>query len=268
MVVGMKKVLLCPPTYYDIEYEINPWMHTENKVEPLRAEDEYAALKKVYEKLGVEMLEIPPVEGLPDMTYVANAGFPIGNRFIKSNFKYAQRKKEADFAKIYFEKMDFQILTIPEHIPFEGQGDLLTMGGRYFFGWGKRSSREAKDFLDQVLGTKCIDFELRDPYFYHLDMSLGPLDEQTALINPRSFTKEGLFRLKTEFPNFIETSEQDSQVIPCNVVVVDKTVVLGKGISNELQKEIQKRGFTVVQTPMDEYKKGGGSVKCCTLEFF
>jgi N-dimethylarginine dimethylaminohydrolase len=25
----MKKVLLCPPTYFDVEYEINPWMHKE-----------------------------------------------------------------------------------------------------------------------------------------------------------------------------------------------------------------------------------------------
>jgi N-dimethylarginine dimethylaminohydrolase len=27
----MKKILMCPPTAYDIEYEINPWMHMDNQ---------------------------------------------------------------------------------------------------------------------------------------------------------------------------------------------------------------------------------------------
>lgn len=31
------KVLMCRPDYFDIEYEINPWMRVENKVNYARA---------------------------------------------------------------------------------------------------------------------------------------------------------------------------------------------------------------------------------------
>ena len=185
-----------------------------------------------------------------------------------SNFRHEQRRKEADFAKRYFENLGFKIITFSENIYFEGQGDLLTIDGKYFLGWGKRSSKEAKDILNKKLGIECTDFELRDAYFYHLDMSLGPLDSKTALINPRSFTKVGLSRLQNEFPNIIETTEDDNKFMVCNLVVVDKTVVIAKGISDKLKNEIEKYGFKVCEIPMDEFRKGGGGIKCLTLEFF
>lgn len=264
----MKKILLCPPTFYDIEYEINPWMDVENKVDKRKALEEYKELKSAYQSLGAEVLEIKPVNGLPDMVYAANLGFPLGNKFALSNFRYEQRRKEAVFAKEYFEKLDFEIVKLPESVYFEGQGDLLTVGGKFFIGWGKRSSKEAKDILNNKLGIEFIDFELKDPYFYHLDMSLGPLDSKTALVNFRSFTQEGLSKLKSEFTNIIEITEEDNKFMACNLVVVDKTVVIARGISDKLKGDIKKHGFDVVEIPMDEYRKGGGSIKCLTLEFY
>lgn len=264
----MKKVLLCPPTHYGIEYEINPWMHVENKVDKKKALKEYEELKKTYQSLGVEVLEIEPVEGLPDMAYAANLGFPLKDKFIKSNFRYQQRRMEAGYARKFFEKLGSKIITIHEDCYFEGQGDLLTAGGKFFIGWGKRSSKGVKDVLNKELGIEFIDFELKDPYFYHLDMSLGPLDSKTALINFRSFTDDGRAKLKKEFPNIIEVTGEDNKFMACNLVVADGTVVVAKGISGKLKKEIKKHGFGVVEIPMDEFRKGGGSIKCLTLEFF
>ncbi len=266
--MAMKKVLLCPPTFYDIEYEINPWMHVENKVNQGKVKEEYEQLKQVYKDLHVEVLEISPAQGLPDMIYAANIGFPIGKSFIKANFRYPQRRKEAELAAAYFRKLGFEILTLPPNVFFEGQGDLLTVSGKYFFGWGKRSTKDGRDFISQMLGSKCMDFELLDPYFYHLDMSFAPLDSKTAVINPRSFTKEGLLRLKSEFPRIIETSKEDNKIIACNLLVIGKNVVIGKGISDQLRKDFDRYGFSVREVPTEEYRKGGGSVKCVTLEFF
>lgn len=265
---SMKKVLLCPPTYYNIEYEINPWMHVENKVNKEKVLQEYEELKKTYESLGLEVLEIEPVKGLPDMVYAANIGFPLGDKFVVSNFRYPQRQEESKYAKKFFENLGFKIIELPQNIYFEGQGDLLTSGGKYFMGWGKRSSEEAVEILNKELGINCMDFELKDPYFYHLDMSLGSLDSKTAVINPRSFTEEGLLKLKNEFPNIIETSEEDNKFMACNLVAVNKTVVIAKGISDELKSEIEKFGFKIVEIPMNEFRKGGGSIKCLTLEFY
>ena len=57
----MKKILLCPPTFYDIEYEINPWMHLENKVDKEKVTEEYRQLWAAYESFGAKVLELNPV---------------------------------------------------------------------------------------------------------------------------------------------------------------------------------------------------------------
>ena len=54
----------------------------------------------------------------------------------------------------------------------------------------------------------------------------------------------------------------------CNAVVFNKTIVTGAGISNKLKKEYAKYGYEVVEIHTGEYLKGGGSVKCLTLEFY
>lgn len=263
-----KKLLLCPPTHYDIEYEINPWMHVENKVDQSSVHKEYEALKAAYQKLGIAFAEIEQAQGLPDMVYSANFGFPIGNIFIKSNYKFDERKKEADYAADYFEKQGFEVKSLPEEIAFEGQGDLLTVGGNFFYGWGKRSDIEAKPYLEELLGKKLIDFKLVNPFYYHLDTCFAPLNEETVAINPVSFEQEGRERIYKLFPNVIEVSTEDNHLIACNLVVVDNTIVIAKGISQQLKDTFTKYGFSTHEVPTNEYRKGGGSVKCLTLEIY
>ena len=31
--MSMPRILMCPPDFYGIEYEINPWMHRERQVD-------------------------------------------------------------------------------------------------------------------------------------------------------------------------------------------------------------------------------------------
>lgn len=263
-----KKVLLCPPDHYDIEYEINPWMDVKNKVDKKKAKNEYQQLKETYKELGCEVLELFQEPGLPDMVYAANWGFPKGNVFIRSNFRFPQRRKEAKVAQKFLENLGYKTDLLPDGIYFEGQGDLLTVGDKYFLGWGKRSDPKAIQYLKKYLGENLLDFELRDPYFYHLDMSLAPLDYDTVVINPKSFKKEDLKKIYKSFKNVIETEDRDNKVMACNLVPVDHTLVVGKGISDDLKKDFDKHGFDFLEVPMDEYRKGGGSVKCLTLEFF
>ncbi len=243
-------------------------MHVKNKVSKEKVLREYETLKDTYQFLGLEVLEIEPVKGLPDMVYAANLGFVKNNLFIKSNFKYRERQKESFYSKKYFEKIGFEIAEMPSGLFFEGQGDLLTANGKYFMGYGKRSSLEAKKYLEKFLRAEIIELKLSDPYFYHLDMSFAPLNKSTVVINKNSFDREGLDKIYSAFENVIIANDQDNKIFSCNLVVVGKSVVVGKGISEELRNDFEKHGFRAHEVEMDEYRKGGGSVKCLTLEFF
>lgn len=264
----MKKILLCPPNYYDIEYEINPWMDVNRKAIKEKVWAEYESLKAKYIELGVEFMEIQAQPGLPDMVYAANYGFAEGNKFIKANFMYPERRKEAAFAEEYLKKMGYEIKTIPDNIYFEGQGDLLKKSDTYFFGWGKRSNPDAKPYLEQFLGKTVVDFELINPYYYHLDTCFAPLTDDLVIINQRSFKPEGLEKVHQYFSTVIETSEQDNNVLCCNLVVFGKDIILGKGITISLIEKLSNLGYNIHQIDTTEYLKGGGSVKCLSLELF
>lgn len=265
---GMKRILMCPPTSFDVVYEINPWMHVERKPSKNKAMDSYRKIKELYTGFGCEVYEITQVEGLPDMVYTANVGNVKNSTFLKSNFKFEQRRKEADYAEDFFETtFDFDAYALPENVFFEGQGDLLSDGERYFFGWGKRSDREAKPYLEHFLNAPVLDFELVDPYYYHLDTCFAPLSPEIVLINPRSFTADGIKRIYSEFKTVIETSEEDNKYLACNLCCIGKDIVLGAGITQELKDNLAAVGYNTHEVDMTEYLKGGGSVKCCTFEF-
>jgi N-dimethylarginine dimethylaminohydrolase len=264
----MKKVLLCPPTHYRVEYAINPWMDIKNKVDLDKARKEYENLKQAYKELGVEVLETEQDKDQPDMVYAANCGFPQGNTFIKSNFKHEERRKEAELAKQYFQKLGYEIKELPENVVWEGQGDLIVVGEKYFLGWGKRTDYEAKKYLSEFLGKEIIDFKMIDPYYYHLDTCFLPLDENTVAINPKSFEPEGLEKIHQIFQNVIEVGESDNKILACNSVIVDKTILSPSGISQQLKDGYAKYGYSVREIQMGEFLKGGGSIKCLTLEFY
>lgn len=264
----VKKVLLCPPKYYQIEYEINPWMDIKNKVDKKKVEEEFEKLKDIYKKVGLEVLILDAQAGLPDMVYTANCGFVIDDLFIKANFRYKQRRKEADFAEVFFQKKNFKVGRLPEEVFFEGQGDMFYRDGNFFMGSGKRTSPEAKKYIDKIIGQESIKIEVNDPYYYHLDTCFAPLGYGKVIIKTDSFKKEDVDQIKKNFNQVIEVSAKDNPFMCCNIVCTDEVVIAGEGIGKDIKKALNDSGFEVVETPMSEYFKGGGSVKCLTLELF
>ncbi len=264
----MKKILMCPPESFAIEYEINPWMKIGNMVDKEKAFKSYNELKAAYQNLGVEVFELKPQKGFPDMIYTANIGYAEKNVFIKANFKFEQRRPESDFAKDFFEEKDFRIFTLPEDIYFEGEGDLIRSSHKYFLGWGKRTDLKAKNFIEDILQKEIIDLELIDPFYYHLDTCFAPLNDNAALINRNSFTENGMQKIYDNFETVIEVDANDNSQLACNLVVVDSTVILGKRISAKLEEQLNKLNFRVTQIDMCEFLKGGGSVKCLSQEIF
>lgn len=264
----MQKILLCPPDFYDIEYEINPWMHRDNKVDKAKVQVVYKQVKDLYSSLGVEVFEIEPVAGLPDMVYTANFGNVVDGVFIRASFKYPERQKESDYAQAFFEKQfGYKTVSMPAGINFEGQGDLLTDGTRYFFGWGKRSDRAAIEYLKKYISLPILDFETVNPYYYHLDTCFAPLRPDLVVINPKSFTETDLQKIRASFATVIEANDTDNKVLACNMVEIGSHIVVGAGISAQLRNTLEGYGYTVHEIDTSEYIKGGGSMKCISFEF-
>lgn len=102
----MRKLLLCPPEHYGIEYEINPWMHRAQQAVSAVAASQWQQLKEQLQSLGCVVELIEPEPGLPDMVFTANAGLVVGNRFIRSNFRFPQRRGEEQHFEQWFARND------------------------------------------------------------------------------------------------------------------------------------------------------------------
>jgi N-dimethylarginine dimethylaminohydrolase len=62
----------------------------------------------------------------------------------------------------------------------------------------------------------------------------------------------------------IAIAEEDALAFACNAVNIGKTVVVNRA-SPAFVKALGAKGFEVVQTPLSEFMKAGGSAKCLTL---
>jgi N-dimethylarginine dimethylaminohydrolase len=258
------QILMCPPDYYGIEYEINPWMSRARGSSPERAQQQWRGLYETLQKLGVQVELMTPQKGLPDLVFTANAGLVFGKRFFSSRFRHDVRARETPFFDAWFAAHGFTVETLPETTYFEGAGDALFCGKTLYSGYRIRSDVQGHHYLAKLLERQNLPLELVDPRFYHLDTCFCPLAPDQALYFPGAFDAYGRKVLQTHIPKLIEVEESEAARFACNAVVVGKTVVLNAG-SDHLSRELEKSGFAPMALELDEFLKSGGSAKCLTL---
>jgi N-dimethylarginine dimethylaminohydrolase len=258
------RILMCPPTHYGIEYEINPWMSRSRGAEQDRAGRQWQALHDILCHLGVRVELMEPQPGLPDLVFTANAGLVYGPRFFSSRFRHEVRARETPFFDAWFGEHGFRVEHLPEGMYFEGAGDALFCGPTLFAGYRIRSDVRGHQYLGQVLRKQVLPVELVNPRFYHLDTCFCPLAPGEALWHPPAFDAYGRKVLQRHIPRLLEVTEAEAHRFGCNAVVIGKTVVLNTGCE-QLAADLRSWGYEPVATELHEFLKAGGSAKCLTL---
>src|SRR3954464_3395372 len=119
----MKKILVCTPEHFEVNYEINPWMKNQiGVVDKDLAQQQWITLIKELAKVST-LFFIGGVENLPDMVFTANAGIALGSTFLISKFA----NKERELEEKYFTDWAQENFTtvINSKLNFEGEGDCL-----------------------------------------------------------------------------------------------------------------------------------------------
>ncbi|MHA3023581.1 dimethylargininase [Mycobacterium sp. BMJ-28] len=251
------------PTHFAVEYAINPWMDTSTPVDTARAVQQWENLHRVYRDLGHTVDLVSPAAGLPDMVYAANGGLIIGGHAIVARFAYPQRAGEADAYAAWMAAQGYQ--PVQTRHTNEGQGDLLVAGSKILAGHGFRTDPRAHDEIAQITGMPVIGLELVDPRFYHLDTALTVLDDDLIAYYPPAFSAAARATLLRLFPDAILVTSADAYVLGLNAVS-DGRHVVHPGAATGFAAQLSAAGFEPIGVDLSELLKGGGSVKCCTLE--
>ena len=271
-----EKVLLVKPTFYSVEYVINPHMegHIGN-VDKLQAQNEWEHLKAAYEELGLYVHVEQGQRGYPDMVFCANQSLPniteTGEKQVVMSVMYAdERKGEVPFIQQVYEDSSYEIVHLNEEkfSSFEGMGDALWHHRKRLLwgGYGFRTSKEVYEIISDTFDTPVIALELTNSKFYHLDTCLCILDENSAMIYPEAFTDEGLELLHSMFTNIIEASKYEAEkLFACNATCPDgKNVFIQQGCV-DVNHKLKDSGFKVHEFSTYEFLKSGGSVFCMKM---
>ena len=263
----MSRLLVCPPDYFGIEYEINPWMRLSNRVDHDQAVRQWMGLMDVFEKdLGVVLERMTPIPGLPDLVFTANAGVVVGQTAVVSHFRYVERQREEAHFENWFRTYGYEIVNMEEGLCFEGAGDLLGFQDCWFGGYRQRSDIRAFPALSARFHREIIPLELVDHRFYHLDTCFCPLSGGELLYFPPAFDAYGQIAIIERIPDKrrLSVPEEDALRFACNAVCIGKHVVLPAGCSTT-ERLLKERGYQTHSVPLDEFMKSGGSAKCLTL---
>jgi N-dimethylarginine dimethylaminohydrolase len=255
--------VMAAPTFFAVEYAINPWMDTTTAVDTHVAMNQWETLRQTYKELGHTVELVEPVAGLPDMVYAANGGLLLNGKAVVARFAYPQRAGESVAYAEWMARHGFDPAET-RHVN-EGQGDLLAVGSIVLAGYGFRTERQAHAEIAALVGMPVVSLELVDPRFYHLDTALTVLDDTTIAYYPPAFSDEARAQLLELFPDAIEVAGADANVLGLNAVSDGLNVVLPAAATG-FAGQLREAGFRPIGVDLSELLKGGGSIKCCTLE--
>jgi lysine-ketoglutarate reductase/saccharopine dehydrogenase-like protein (TIGR00300 family) len=259
---------MCRPEFYGVHYVINPWMEGNlHKSSPEAAMRQWHALRRLLEERArVECID--PQPGLPDMTFTANAGLVLGQAVVLSRFFHQERRGEEAHFKQWFQDHGYTIHELPPELPFEGAGDALLdpAGGWLWAAYGIRTELDTHPYLASWLDLEVLSLRLVDKRFYHLDTCLCPLNGGYLMYYPPAFDDRSnrLIEQRVAAGKRIVVGEADAVNFACNAVNIENTILLNQA-GDALMAGLRAAGFEVIETPMTEFMKAGGSAKCLVL---
>jgi ornithine--oxo-acid transaminase len=259
---------MCPPTLYDVNYVINPWMAGNvHRSSRQRATDQWTALHSAVANIA-DVLLVEPQPGSPDMVFTANAGLVFDGTVALSSFYHPERQGEEPHFRRWFQESGFAICDVPRRTPFEGEGDALfeADGSRLWAGHGPRTDENSLRQLTDLWNIEVVPLRIVDPRFYHLDTCFCPLSSGEVMYYPAAFDSESQQRIEARYPKAkrIAVSEVDALHFACNAVNIGRTILLNR-IGAELCDELQARSYQVIQVDLTEFLKAGGAAKCLVL---
>ena len=258
------KWLVCRPDFFDVRYEINPWMSRERAPVKSTAGAQWEKLHTILKQLGADLLYVDPAPAQPDMVFTANAGLQLGDTVVLSSFRHSERQGEEEHFQRWFEANNFKVVLLDD-CAFEGEGDALFAGDTLFMGSGFRTDEKAAAEIKSILNLKeVVVCGLVDPYFYHIDTCFCPITDDTALIFPGAFSPDSLTKLRKHL-RLIEIPVDDAKKFACNAVVLDKDIVLPAG-ADRTYELLAKEGFSSHPVELSEFMKAGGAAKCLTMK--
>jgi N-dimethylarginine dimethylaminohydrolase len=267
----------------------NPWMQEiSDKDRVIDAKKALQQFLKLYQFLAsmsvVYLLPAPTDCGLQDATYVANAGFipehlPGKNLALISTFTSPTRQGESAVAARFLESLGYRTARVP--YCFEGDAEIKHLHDNvYVAGYGVRSDRRAYQWMEEQFGMKVIALQEVEPYLYHLDCTVFPIDRENTAVCTKLFTRAEVSALE-EHTNVIDVGTEECFSGICNSVRLHNMILNASDLhdqragTEDYDRELKKNRrlediaakfcCEVVFFNLSEFYKSGALLSCLVM---
>ena len=271
-------LLLTNPAHFEVTYTINPWMQphawAQNPINHIAAaRRSFESLASALTAAGAQLEIMPGVAGLPDMVFPANAAIVLDRLALLARFRHAERRGEEQhfqecFRALIKRGLLDEVVQFPPDCFQEGAGDGIwdVARGRFWAGYGQRSTRKAASEISAFFGRETTALELISPRFYHLDVCFCPLSGGEILYYPPAFSAASLAAIRDIVApeDLIEATDEDAACFNVNAVNIGDRIVMAKA-SPGLVARLAERGYCVSEVDLLPFMMSGGGAFCMTL---
>jgi N-dimethylarginine dimethylaminohydrolase len=270
------RYVMCPPTYLSNKIPNNVFMEEDKgPIDVDRALQQWDNAKHLIQALGTEVLEIPPVNGAQDQTFVSNVAVAIAPYIILANYKAPGRPIEVEPARQFFTRMGYQCIQPP--FVFEGDAELKKLNDTtYIGGYGKFTDIRALDWIEQKTGKRIVKVRETNDKLYHLDCSLHVLDQENVIASPDGLDAASMKLLGSVAKVTVIPKGLASVGVTNGVKIADKKVYLSGTLQPEdpaYQKGIEwlletfyQFGYVVTFLDTDAVNRSGADLSCQCME--
>lgn len=262
-----RSFLLRDPEHFRVAFEINPWMTTATQPDPARTRKEWDTLAVALTEAGGTVYTAPSDPDWPDMVFPTDTAIVSGGRFLASRFSTPDRRGETRAAVCWLREHGWSEIPSADwnsDAYLEG-GDVLAFGDTLLAGYGVRTTRAAHEGLATAFHRTVVPVRLTDPRFYHLDMSICPLDDRHAIVSPDAWDEPSRRRVRALIPAPLVVTVDEAMTFCVNSVVIGKTIVM-PACPARVGRQLEAWGYDVVVSPVGEFLKAGGGIRCMTLD--
>jgi arginine dihydrolase len=272
-------LLLTDPAHFEVTYTINPWMEpcvwAENPMgHRAAARRSFQSFATTLIAAGARLEIMPGVPDLPDMAFPANAAIVLDRLALLARFCHPERRGEEKHFQEHFRVLMERRLILDEAAELppncfqEGAGDCIwdAARGRFWAGYGQRSTRQAAAEVSAFFGRETTALELVSPRFYHLDVCFCPLSGGEIFYYPPAFSGASLAAIRDVVApqDLIEATDEDVARFNVNAINIDDRLVMANA-APRLVARLAERGYRVSEVDLLPFIMSGGGAYCMAL---
>lgn len=260
----LEKVIVCEPKYMEIQEVINDVQkkYEDENINKKVAQKQHEEFRETLAENGVEVIRLPASEEYPEQVFTRDIGFTLGEEVFVAEMANEIREGEEEALEEWLSSSDTVYQKL-EANKIEG-GDVIIDRNTVFVGVSSRTSEEAIQKLKAKLPQHEVVPVKFDEKYLHLDCVFNILSSEVGLIYPAALDKETVKMLSERY-QLIEVSTAEQFTMGTNVLSIGDQKVLSLPQNKEVNNNMRRHGFNVLEVDFSEIIKSGGSFRCCSM---